>query len=77
MPIGRPIRHATPTMSSVPTIAFTMPPPLSPAGSGIWVKKSSERLPGALRDQVTRMKISGRTATMHGRDHEPDHQRCS
>ena len=48
IPTGIPMRQAVPTMSSVPTIAFATPPPLSPAGAGIFVKKSSDRLPAPL-----------------------------
>src|SRR5512133_359822 len=62
MPIGKPIRLATPTMSSVPTMACSTPPPDSPAGAGIWVKKASERLPAPLSTRLARMKISGRSA---------------
>ena len=63
MPTGRPMRHAVPTISSVPTIAWATPPPVSPAGAGILVKKSSERLPAPLSTRSPRMKKSGSTAT--------------
>ena len=52
-----------PTMSSVPTMACTTPPPVSPAGAGVWVKKSSERLPAPLSTRLSRMKNSGSSAT--------------
>ncbi len=35
-----PKRHAKPTSSKVPTMAFAMPPPDSPTGLGSSVKKS-------------------------------------
>ena len=49
-------------MSSVPTIALATPPPVSPAGAGIFVKKSSDRLPAPLSSRVPRMNSSGSTA---------------
>src|SRR5207244_787597 len=63
-PIGRPITLATPTISRVPTMACTTPPPVSPAGAGVLVKKSSERLPAPFITKVIRMKINGSSATM-------------
>ncbi len=63
IPTGIPMRQAVPTMSIVPTIAFATPPPLSPAGTGIFVKKSSDRLPAPLSSSVPRMNRSGRTAS--------------
>src|SRR5687768_1589017 len=64
IPIGSPMRQAIPTMRSVPTSAWATPPPVSPAGAGILVKKSSERLPAPLRIRLSRMKKSGSRATM-------------
>jgi hypothetical protein len=64
MPIGRPIRLATPTMMSVPTMACATPPPVSPAGAGIFVKKSSERLPAPFATRLSRMNTSGSSATI-------------
>ena len=43
-----------PTISRVPTIAWATPPPVSPAGAGVLVKKSSERLPAPFAHQVER-----------------------
>src|SRR5689334_4198221 len=62
MPMGSPIKLATPTMSSVPTMACTTPPPVSPAGAGVLVKKSSDRLPAPLITRLARMKNSGARA---------------
>ena len=41
MPTGRPMTHAIPTSTSVPTIALAMPPPVSPGGLGMLVKNDS------------------------------------
>ena len=47
MPIGTAITAARPLSISVPTIAFAMPPPVSPTGVGMCVKKArlSDRMP--------------------------------
>src|SRR4029453_18712299 len=52
-----------PTMISVPTTAWATPPPVSPAGAGVLVKKSSERLPAPLATRLARMKKRGSSAT--------------
>ena len=39
-PIGTAISAARPLMISVPTIEFSIPPPASPTGVGMWVKKA-------------------------------------
>ncbi len=39
-PIGTAIAEAIPIRYRVPSIAFAMPPPFSPTGLGIFVKKS-------------------------------------
>src|SRR6266498_994152 len=62
--MGSPMRLATPTMSRVPMMACATPPPCSPAGAGVLVKKSSDRLPAPLISRSTRMKKSGRRATI-------------
>src|SRR3954463_345354 len=62
--MGKPMRLAVPTMSRVPTSACTTPPPVSPAGAGVRVKKSSERLPAPLSTRFSRMKNSGMSATI-------------
>jgi hypothetical protein len=61
-PIGRPINAAIPTMMPVPTIALATPPPVSPAGTGFFVKnaQSIEDAPLAIRS--ARMSTSARTA---------------
>src|SRR5512141_2826474 len=62
MPIGRPMRLAIPTINSVPTMACTTPPPVSPAGAGVWVKNAGDRLPAPLSTRFARMKTSGASA---------------
>ena len=62
MPTGSPISDAIPTRISVPTMAFAIPPPASPTGRGMWVKKPSESAPRAFLDQV-------------GEDHDERHHR--
>ncbi len=61
-PIGIPISAAMPTMISVPTMACSTPPPVSPAGTGTWVKNAIERELGPLHDQASQ-------------DHEQRHHR--
>ena len=63
MPIGSPMMHATPTMIRVPTMAWTTPPPLSPAGTGVWVKKSRLMLLAPLMTRSNRIRNSGSTAS--------------
>src|SRR3954451_17821436 len=58
------MRLAVPTMSRVPTRACTTPPPLSPAGAGVRVRKLRERLPAPLSTRFSRMKNSGMSATI-------------
>ena len=55
-------------------MACATPPPVSPAGAGILVKKSTERLPAPLTTRSRRMKKSGSNATHHGEDHDADHR---
>ena len=54
MPISRPTGIATTlaseTMITVPTIEFLTPPPVSPSGFGVFVKKSRLRWPTPLRN---------------------------
>ena len=74
MPIGRPIRLAAPTMMSVPTIACATPPPVSPAGAGVLVKKSTERLPAPLNHQVEQNEEEREQRDHHGQHHQADHR---
>src|SRR5205085_1944124 len=43
MPTGTASSAARPMRMPVPTIAFAIPPPVSPTGFGIWVKKARSR----------------------------------
>ena len=63
MPVGMAKSAPSPTMISVPTMALAMPPPVSPTGFGIWVKKStlSARTPSLTTKK--KMKASGTSAT--------------
>ena len=63
MPIGSPIAAAMPMRISVPTIALAIPPPGSPTGFGISVKKSSEMALAPSLTRWNRMKMSGSVAT--------------
>src|SRR5580658_571466 len=40
IPIGMPIKLANPSSTPEPTMEFAIPPPFSPSGFGIWVKKA-------------------------------------
>ncbi len=70
-PRGSPIRLAMPTMIKVPTIALATPPPVSPAGTGILVKKSSEILLAPLAIRVRRISSRGSTASSTARTMRP------
>ena len=43
MPTGTSMAAASPTMMRLPTMAFDIPPPGTPAGVGVWVKKSADK----------------------------------
>jgi len=62
-PSGTPMRQAIPTMYNVPAIPFPTPPPVSPTGAGIAVKKlqSSPAIPREITSQSS--EISGTSAT--------------
>src|SRR5208283_4256365 len=59
MPNGSPIRLATAKISPVPTIAFAIPPPTSPGGFGVWVRKARFTEPIPLITRYTKMASSG------------------
>ena len=57
-----PIAQATPTISSVPTIACANPPPVSPRGTDDLVKKFQSMDPAPFVTSITRMAASGTIA---------------
>src|SRR5581483_280113 len=65
-PRGTPRAAAIASSSSVPTIAFAIPPPVSPVGCGSWVKKfqSIDEAPSRIRKYSTR-KSGAITTTAH------------
>src|SRR5216110_2873071 len=63
MPTGRPISAASPTMITVPTIAFATPPPDWPGGTGFLTKKLQSRDDAPLATRYPRMRTRASTAT--------------
>jgi hypothetical protein len=62
-PSGTPMRQAIPTMYKVPAMPFPTPPPVSPTGAGMAVKKlqSSPAIPREITSQSS--ETSGTSAT--------------
>src|SRR5882724_4259488 len=59
IPNGTPIRLAKPKSRSDPTIALPMPPPSSPIGLGIWVRKAQFKAPNPRTTTVPRIRKRG------------------
>src|SRR5207245_3758679 len=62
IPTGTAGAAARPSRISVPTIALAIPPPGSPTGFGIWVKKAGRRAGSPWRTTKNRMSPSGTSA---------------
>ena len=73
MPTGMARAPPWPTSISVPTIALAMPPPGSPTGFGIFVKKSPVQRLEPLPDDQPETSTSGISAMTTERPHS-DHQ---
>ena len=67
MPTGNPTTDAMPISISVPRIAFAMPPPDSPTGFGMCVKKPIDNAPAPCFSRYARMTTSGTTASAAAR----------
>src|SRR5579884_4013091 len=71
IPSGTPIRLATASNSMEPTIALAMPPPVSPIGLGIWVRKSQFSAPMPRVITVPRIRKRGIVTMKVARQMEP------
>jgi hypothetical protein len=63
MPSGTPMAQASPTMIIVPTMACLKPPPLSPSGTAVFVKKFQSSEPAPFMISMPRIAASGRMAS--------------
>src|SRR5215471_3044435 len=64
IPMGTPTRLAIARIKAVPAIALAIPPPTSPTGLGVWVRKAQLMEPTPLYNRYPKMAHSGASTTI-------------